>query len=87
MKNEISLKIHSRAGTLFSGMVSSLSAINDKGRFDIMPMHSNFISLIQGVVHYRDAISQKEHDVPIDQAILRSSGNTVDIYLGLSKSS
>ena len=85
MKTEISLKIHSRAGTLFSGAVSSLSAINKTGRFDIMPMHSNFISLIQGKITYKDAITAQTHEIPIDQAILRTSGNSVDIYLGLTR--
>lgn len=86
MKNEISLKIHSRAGVLFSGLVSSLSAINQRGKFDIMPMHSNFISLISGAITYRDAVSGQVHNVPIDQAILKATGNTVDIYLGLTRS-
>ncbi len=87
MKNEISLKIHSRGGTLFSGVVLSLSAQNNTGKFDIMAQHANFISLIKGTVVYRDAITKQDHTVPIDQAILRATGNSVDIYLGLTQSS
>ena len=86
MKNEITLKIHSREGILFNGKVSSLSAINKTGKFDIMAMHANFISLIQEKVTYRDALTLQVHDIPIQQAILRATGNLVDIYLGLTRS-
>lgn len=32
--------------TLYRGQALSLSCLNQKGKFDVLPLHSNFISLI-----------------------------------------
>ncbi len=84
--SSILLKVHGRRGVMFSGAVSSLSSVNKTGLFDVLPHHSNFISLIQKKIVYRDAISKQIHEIPIDQAVMRATGNEVNIYLGLTRS-
>lgn len=82
-KKPFTLIIHGRNGLLFSGPVSSLTAKNDMGVFDILPEHSNFISLIAERVTYRDAVTNVAHIAPIGQAILMAVENEVNIYLGM----
>jgi len=82
-KAHIFLKIHGRNGILFSGAVSSLTAVNKTGLFDVLPNHANFISLIQEKVTYRDAITNVAHIAPIGQAIIMAVENQVDVYLGM----
>lgn len=82
-KKSINLKIHGRNGLLFSGPVSSLSAQNTVGTFDILSEHANFISLITERVTYRDAITNVPHVAPIGRAILTVVENEVNIYLGM----
>jgi len=82
MDTTISLSIRNRQGILFSGSVKAVSSYNDKGLFDILPKHENFISLIQQkiVIHKND--NQKQ-EIRIDNGLLRVYKNNVDIYVGI----
>lgn len=48
MKNIVieSVKIVSPKKTIYAGKAKAVSAENEKGGFDILPLHSNFISII-----------------------------------------
>ena len=46
-KNTLSVKIISPTQTIFDGEAFSISSINSLGKFDILPMHANFITLVQ----------------------------------------
>lgn len=82
MDTTISLSIRNRQGILFSGSVKAVSSYNDKGLFDILSKHENFISLIQQkiVIHKND--NQKQ-EIRIDNGLLRVYKNNVDIYVGI----
>ena len=41
------LVIRDRTTLLFQGEVMAVSSFNDKGPFDILPQHANFISIIK----------------------------------------
>lgn len=78
----INVKIISREGVLFQGEVATLSSVNEKGVFDILPFHTNFISIIYDHISYQDKITGVSHKIPIGRAILKSSHEQVFIYVG-----
>lgn len=81
-KDELKLTVRSREGILFSDTVKSVTAVNDSGRFDILPLHANFITLITDELTIFDNTSKK-HVIPLRNAILRVKENTVDVLLGI----
>ncbi len=69
------------AETLFTGEVTSISSFNYKGAFDILSLHTNFISIIRDRLILRTANgSTREFSFP--QAIMHCYKNGVKIYLG-----
>ncbi len=82
MDNNISLSIRNKQGVLFSGTVKAVSSYNDKGLFDILGEHENFISLIQEkiVIHKND---KEKEEIKIDTGVLRVYKNNVNIYIGI----
>ena len=46
-KNTLTVKIISPTQTIFDGEAYSISSINSLGKFDILPYHANFITLVQ----------------------------------------
>jgi F0F1-type ATP synthase epsilon subunit len=76
------VKIQSREKIIFEANVLSLTSYNEKGKFDVLPMHSNFISLIIKEIVIKDMQSlEKRFD--IDVALMRVVSNSVEIYLGI----
>lgn len=67
---------------VFEDDVYAVSSQNDKGPFDILPMHSNFITLIAKhiTVHMLD---RKKKEFDIDGGLLRNRHNNVEIFLGI----
>lgn len=74
----------SRDKIIFEGQVLSLTSLDSKGIFDILPKHSNFISIIYDffqVVKMDKTVSK----FPIDgQAVLKVLKDSVSIYLGVT---
>ena len=46
-QNALNVKILSPTQTIFEGEALSVSSVNSTGKFDILPYHANFITLIQ----------------------------------------
>lgn len=81
-KSKFHLKIQSRQGIVFEGDITSITSFNDKGKFDILSLHSNFISLIKKNIVVRDG-TQIVKTIDIDIALLRVLKNSAEIYLGI----
>lgn len=78
------LIIRDRNNLLFQGEVKAISSFNDKGPFDILPQHANFISIIKKniVIH----VSTKEKkQIELESGILKVRDNNVEVYLGILK--
>lgn len=78
----LNIIIRKRDEIVFQGLVKSISSINDKGNFDILPMHANFVSVI------RDRINVVEENgesinISIIRGIIKVMENQVEIYLGI----
>ena len=82
MSKPIKVKVRDAENVIFEGEVDRISSYNEVGKFDIFPLHANFISIIRkGIELFKD--HQKIKDVKIDQAILKVKQDAVNIYLGI----
>ncbi len=67
---------------LFNGEAISITSVNKKGKFDILPFHINFISLISDYVIIREE-NKKEITFPLEKGVLRVYGDKVNILIGI----
>ncbi len=66
----------------FQDEALSLSSINDKGPFDVLPQHENFISIIKDKVVIQMKTGEKR-ELPLKKGVLKTLHNKVWIFLGL----
>lgn len=80
----IKVMIRTREGIIFDDKVKGLSSYNEKGVFDILPQHANFISLITNtiILHQKNDIDQL---IPITSGILRVLEDEIKIYLDVKE--
>ncbi len=74
----LSVSILSPEEVLFEGDVFSLSCFNKEGEFDILPYHSNFISLIYKEIKLFPENSEAK-SIPIGYALLKCISNNIMI--------
>lgn len=82
--SELSVIVYGLESVVYEGKVRSVSSYNDKGLFDILPLHSNFISLIKDnlMIHERSG-SKKEFK--LKNGVLKVVANEVSIFLGIEE--
>ena len=76
------LTIKQRQGDIFRGEVEYVTSINDKGRFDVLPEHTNFSSLIKDFIKYKISGGDIKN-MKIENAVMRVYESKVDIFLGI----
>jgi len=82
MAANLRIVIKDTEDTLFDGEGDRLSSFNEVGRFDVLPMHANFISMInKNLSIFKDNKIIKE--LPIEQAILKVKKDVVHIFVGI----
>lgn len=76
------LAVRSREKTLFEGEAKAVTSYNDKGIFDILPYHTNFITLIKKslIIHKVEGSSE---ELKVESGVLKVSQNQVHVYLGI----
>lgn len=81
-KNALQISIKTLEGILFEGEVDAITSINEKGRFDVLPYHENFISIVKDlvVVYQKD---EKPKEFPLQGGVIKVRNNTVHIFLGI----
>lgn len=78
------LKIVGREGIVFKGEVDSISSFNENGKFDVLALHANFISLIYKKIVIR--LSDNDiREMEIGNALLRNKGGKLEIFLGIEE--
>lgn len=79
----LQVSIKSLDDTHFDGQATAISCIDDKGPFDVLPEHENFIAIIKYniVVH----MENEKKSFLIDSGILKVSDNIVYVFLGIQK--
>ena len=78
----LSVLVRDRNGILYEGPAKALSSINEKGPFDVLSLHQNFISLIikEIVIHDLDGQSR---EIPAPGGVLMVRENRVEVYIGI----
>ena len=78
----IHLKVVTRGELVYEGDVISMSSVNDKGKFDVLIRHANFITLIRDEIIIRDT-GGEERVIKIGRGILKVFENEASAYLGV----
>jgi len=76
------LKVVSREGPIYDGRVLSITSYNEKGKFDVLVSHANFISLISRGVEIVE-MNGNSKQLNFDNALLRVKSNLVEVYIGV----
>jgi F0F1-type ATP synthase epsilon subunit len=81
-KEVLNLIIRQKDRILFKGEVKAFSSFSDRGAFDILQNHANFISIIKDhyIIHKLDGTKNEKK---IDEGIVRVHENIVTVYLGI----
>ena len=82
MPTLIDLTIRNKQGIVYNDKVEAVSSKNDKGVFDILAEHENFISVIKENIVIHKKINQNQ-EMKIENGILRMYRNKVNIYVGI----
>jgi len=72
--------IRSRVKTFYNDMSQSVTSYNDKGIFDVLPLHANFITLIEKEIILDKGLETEQH-FKIDKGLLCVFSDKIDIYL------
>lgn len=78
---KIHLIIKDKGKIYYEGDIFALSTYNERGLFDVLPYHENFISLIKNKIILHNNGRAKE--MKIDYGLLKTDGNKVSVYLGV----
>jgi F0F1-type ATP synthase epsilon subunit len=79
---KIHVTVRNRTQVLFDEEAKSVSSKNDTGVFDILPEHSNFISLITSPLIIRKLDGTKK-EVTFQNGIIKVRENKVNCYIDL----
>lgn len=80
----IYVAIKSREEVYYEGEALSLTSYNDKGVFDVLPNHANFISLIDKYVKLIKS-DGLEFKLDISHSVIHVIMNRVTIYCNINK--
>lgn len=76
----LDVKVLSPSQLLFSGPAHSVSSINSAGKFDILPEHANFITIVENQTIIIRLSQDKQLTFKFPIAIIYNSGNQVRVY-------
>ena len=82
LQNRLQVKILSPEETLYEGQAIAVSGHNNKGIFDILPRHIDFISIISKnlTVFINENSKQQFENI---HGVIRCFNNEVTIYIGI----
>jgi F0F1-type ATP synthase epsilon subunit len=77
------VSVKSPQQTHYEGWAKAISSINNKGKFDILGYHANFITIIKHSITIH--LENKEKiTIPLEQGVIKVSKNNVRVFLGIS---
>lgn len=82
--NLLNLIIRSREDIIYEGQIRNLSSVNKIGKFDVLGLHANFITLIDDTLLIREA-GGGEKQVRVESGILKVTRNMIYIYAGVGQ--
>ena len=77
------VSVRNREKIIYDSAALAVSSVNEKGIFDILPEHINFITMIKDslTIHKPDKTDQ---EYKIRTGLMRVQRNVVEIYVGLA---
>lgn len=75
----LQLVVRTSQSVLFTGEVTAVTSQNQRGTFDILPQHTQFVSLISDGVIARRPTGDKQISVPA--GILKVKDNLVEVFV------
>lgn len=81
-QHKFKLLVRSREGKIYDGEVESITSYNEKGTFDVLESHANFISLIKNKLIIKE-LNGSIKEIPVDNGLMRVRDNNVEIYVGV----
>ena len=82
MANLISVVVRDRKGVVWEGQATAVTGRNVVVTFDVLPEHSNFISIISKKLIVKTA-DKKNREFNVESGIMQVRENKVMIYLGV----
>ncbi len=79
---DLQISILSPDKTVYLGRAEAVTCKNEKGEFDILPLHSNFISLIDDYIKIH-LIGGKIQKINIGRGLLKAIENKITILLNV----
>lgn len=70
--------------TVYEGEAKAVSSVNEKGPFDVLSAHQNFITLIKENLSIIDTSGEKQ-DIPVKGGVMRVHENEITIFLGVGE--
>lgn len=80
----LTVSVRSREEVYYEGEAYSLTSYNNRGIFDILPQHANFISLIDKYIKITKT-DGSEIKLDITNSVLHVIANKVTVYFNINK--
>lgn len=83
-KLKLWVTVRSRQGLAYEGELAAVSSFNQVGAFDILPQHTNFVSMITKkiILHRFDG---KTEEINLDKGMLKAEVNRVQVFIGVGR--
>lgn len=78
----LTVTVRTREHVLFNGQAKAVTSFNQKGVFDILPLHANFITLIQKMLIIY-GLGGNKVELMIGSGVLKVTKDQVSVYLGV----
>ncbi len=80
--NPLAVTVFTPEKILYEGPAVSVSSVNKRGKYDILALHSNFISLVSDKIAI-DTGGGKRLEFPVKGGVIRVADGHVDVFVGL----
>ena len=84
IKESLQVEVRSRQGLIYEGELEAVTSYNTVGPFDVLPRHSNFISMINKKLILRQHDGRTD-EITLDNGVMMVEENKVYIFLGIAK--
>jgi F0F1-type ATP synthase epsilon subunit len=78
----ISVTVKKPESTVFDGFATSVTSISNRGKFDVLAFHANFIALIEETIVLGQQ-GKPPVEIKIESGVMKVQRNTVKIILGV----
>lgn len=78
----LKLVVRTPEKTVYEGEARAISSVNERGPFDVLSAHQNFITLIREKLVIIDTAGEKQ-EVPVQGGVMRVHENEITIFLGV----